>query len=395
MGLFNKKKESLFQRVTLPIEPNLDKEWLAVKYPGHEFNTGSILEVPPGTICIAVHAGKIEHIFESGSTKLSTENYPFIKRFVKGLYGGEVPFSMNFYYINRTAQHEFYWGTPSPITVESMAPEDMGITYNFGARGTYYLRIKHYQFFYEWILGSLAEGEFVYWDDVADKVRNYINPKVIEFLSTYVYDNQIGFGRIQAMAGPCSDAIKEKLKPELESSFGLEFQNFNTIIAIDQKDRDAFNEARKEVQRAAQQGRLSDVAYARGIQSRQMDVMSDMANNNGALGGMMGAGFGLGAGFSMMGQAGNVIQGNTQNTMSGNNVQYGNNGGPQGPQSSGMGPTQPAGMNCPHCNTTVPAGSKFCPSCGGSLASSFCSNCGSKLAPGAAFCSNCGTKVGG
>ena len=302
---------------------------------------------------------------------------------------------MEFYYINRTAQHEFFWGTPSPITVESMAPEDMGITYNFGARGTYYLRVKHYQFFYEWILGALAYGEFVYWDDVADKVRNYINPKVVEFLSTYVYDNQIGFGRIQTMAGACSEAIKEKLKPELESSFGLEFQNFNTIIAIDQKDKEAFNEARKEVQRAAQQGRLSDVAYARGIQSRQMDVMSEMANNQGSLGGMMGAGFGLGAGFSMMGQAGNMTQGNTNNTMSGNNVQYGQNGNPQGPQSSGMGPTQPTGMKCPHCNASVPANSKFCPSCGQSLSAGFCSNCGAKLAPGAAFCSNCGTKVGG
>ena len=83
--MFGKKTSSIFQRVTLPVEPNLDKEWLAVKFPGNEFNTGSILEVPPGTICIAVHAGKIEHIFESGTTKLSTENYPFIKGFVKKL----------------------------------------------------------------------------------------------------------------------------------------------------------------------------------------------------------------------------------------------------------------------------------------------------------------------
>lgn len=385
------KKSSIFQRVTMPVEPSQRKDWLAVKFPLGELNTGSVVEVPPGTICLAVHAGKIEHIFENGTHKLSTENLPFIKNLTKGLFGGEVPFSMDIYYVNRTAQHEFFWGTPSPITVESMAPEDMGITYNFGARGSYYLRIKHYQFFFEWILGSLAYGEFVYWDNVADRVKNYINPLVIEYLSNYVYDNQISFGRIQTMASACSNSIMESLKPKLESSFGLEFQSFNTIIAIDQKDRDAFNEARKEVQRAAQQGRLSDVAYARGVQQRQLDVMQGAAQNEGGLGGLMGAGLGLGAGLSMMGQAGNI----NNNTAKPDNLAYGNQGAPQGMNPSGLGP-QPAGtVGCPKCGAQVPAGANFCPSCGQSMAASFCPKCGAKVAPGSAFCSTCGNKIGG
>lgn len=385
------KKSSIFQRVTMPVEPSQRKDWLAVKFPLGELNTGSVVEVPPGTICLAVHAGKIEHIFENGTHKLSTENLPFIKNFTKGLFGGEVPFSMDIYYVNRTAQHEFFWGTPSPITVESMAPEDMGITYNFGARGSYYLRIKHYQFFFEWILGSLAYGEFVYWDNVADRVKNYINPLVIEYLSNYVYENQIPFGRIQTMASACSNSIMESLKPKLESSFGLEFQSFNTIIAIDQKDRDAFNEARKEVQRAAQQGRLSDVAYARGVQQRQLDVMQGAADNEGGLGGLMGAGLGLGAGLSMMGQAGNI----NNNAAKPDNLSYGNQGAPQGMNPSGLGP-QPAGtVGCPKCGKPVPTDANFCPSCGQSMATAFCSKCGAKVAPGSAFCSTCGNKIGG
>lgn len=366
-------KKSIFQRVSLPVEPTNRKDWLAVKFPSGELNTGSVLEVPPGTVALVVHAGKIEKVFENGTHKLSTENIPVIKTFTKALFGGEIPFTMDIYYINRTAQHEFFWGTPTPITVESMAAEDMGITYNFGARGSYYLRIKHYQFFFEWILGSLAYGEFVYWSNVADRVKNYINPLVIEFLSNYVYDNKISYGRIQAMATPCSNAIMESLKPKLESSFGLEFQSFNTIIAIDQKDRDAFNEARKEAQRAAQQGRLNDVTYNRGVQQRQLDVMEGAANNEGGLGGLMGAGIGLGAGLTMMGQAGNI------------------NNAAANPQGGTNNPT----ITCPQCNAQVPAGSNFCPKCGQSLAAQFCSNCGAKVAPGSAFCSKCGNKIGG
>ena len=316
-------KEQLFDKVTCPQEPNRNKEWLAVKFPGNAFNTGSILEVPPGTVCIAVHGGKIEHIFESGSVRLSTENFPFIANHVRKLFGGKNPFNMEFYYINRTARHKFLWGTPSPITVTSAKEEDMGITYNFGARGEYFLRIKHYQFFYEWVLGSLAYGEFVYMDKAGADVADYIRSRVMDFLSNYVYEHKIGLGEIQTMGTKCAQAMMEEFKPHMEHAYGLELQDVTCIIAVDQKDREAYNEARKEAQRAAMQGRLSDVAYARGTQQRQLDVMTDMANNDGTLGGLMGAGFGLGAGVTMMGQAPNIAQGNTNPTMTGNNVQYG------------------------------------------------------------------------
>lgn len=48
---------------------------------------------------------------------------------------------------------------------------------------------------------------------------------------------------------------------------------------------------------------------------------------------------------------------------------------------------------CPSCNSTVPAGSKFCLECGTKLQSSspFCSACGSEVPAGSKFCPNCGT----
>lgn len=54
-------------------------------------------------------------------------------------------------------------------------------------------------------------------------------------------------------------------------------------------------------------------------------------------------------------------------------------------------------MTCKNCGKSVPAGAKFCPSCGTKVeenAKSFCSACGKELNPGAQFCQGCGMKVG-
>lgn len=60
------------------------------------------------------------------------------------------------------------------------------------------------------------------------------------------------------------------------------------------------------------------------------------------------------------------------------------------PQAPSAAP-QAAQSNCPHCGSTVPAGSKFCLNCGKEIGGGFCPQCGSALAPGAKFCSECGS----
>ena len=50
---------------------------------------------------------------------------------------------------------------------------------------------------------------------------------------------------------------------------------------------------------------------------------------------------------------------------------------------------------CPNCGASVPAGSKFCLSCGAKIASAaFCTNCGKPIPAGAKFCPECGTPAG-
>ena len=66
---------------------------------------------------------------------------------------------------------------------------------------------------------------------------------------------------------------------------------------------------------------------------------------------------------------------------------------PVQPQPQAVQPTSPAVSGaCPQCGAAVPAGSKFCLSCGAKLGGpAVCPNCGKPLPSGAKFCPECGS----
>lgn len=99
------------------------------------------------------------------------------------------------------------------------------------------------------------------------------------------------------------------------------------------------------------------------------------ANPSGGAGSMVGAGVGLGAGLGMG---------------------YGMAGQMQGAYGGGAGPSTP----CPKCSALVPAGNRFCPSCGNPMGAPApaaqgppCPKCGQPTAPGVKFCQNCGASL--
>ncbi|HVJ49742.1 zinc ribbon domain-containing protein [Desulfitobacterium sp.] len=79
----------------------------------------------------------------------------------------------------------------------------------------------------------------------------------------------------------------------------------------------------------------------------------------------------------------------------GNYNNYGNNHNQSAPMQN-----QPIenrnSINCGKCNSSIPAGSKFCLQCGEKVADAlFCTDCGEKVPFDAKFCFKCGTKLNG
>ena len=63
-------------------------ELLIWRQPEEDFNTNSTLVVMPGEQAIFINQGVIEQVFDNGTYKLSTENYPFIGRLRNAFSGG-------------------------------------------------------------------------------------------------------------------------------------------------------------------------------------------------------------------------------------------------------------------------------------------------------------------
>ena len=140
----------------------------------------------------------------------------------------------------------------------------------------------------------------------------------------------------------------------------------------------------------------------------------------GTEGAFLGAGFGLASAFGA--QQAQAMQAQQAEAAQRAAQQYGvPYGQPAGPPQGGPpqgGPAQPApqpptteppttqpptteqaaaGAACASCQTSNPAGAKFCMGCGQVLAPAVthCTECGTELPGGARFCANCGTRVGG
>ena len=93
MALFNKNpNETAYvggkKHWTDVIKNSGSGELLIWRQPEEDFNTNSTLVVMPGEEAIFIKGGVIEQVFENGTYKLSTENYPFISRLRNAFSGG-------------------------------------------------------------------------------------------------------------------------------------------------------------------------------------------------------------------------------------------------------------------------------------------------------------------
>ena len=127
------------------------------------------------------------------------------------------------------------------------------------------------------------------------------------------------------------------------------------------------------------------------------------ANPSGGAGAMAGAGVGLGAGLGMgYGMAGQM-QGayaagpSQQCSKCGTLVPAGNRFCPSCGNPMGAAPAAAGGPPCPKCGQPTPSGVKFCPNCGASLAPApprKCPKCATEVPATSKFCPNCGQAMG-
>ena len=267
------------------------------RQPEEDFNTNSTLIVMPGEEAIFIKGGNIEQTFDSGTYKLSTENYPFISRLRNAFSGGISTFNCVVYFVRKAHSMEIFWGTDSPIQVRDPV---MMISTSVQARGSYKVQVDNPGKFLAKMVGNnvpfIMQGE----------LNNY-------FISEFQQHIKSSLARAirsanQEILGICAeqDILAGQIHPilqEILDDYGLKLITF-TIAAIDIPENDP---NRQKLEQAFADKSVMRILGDDWGRQQASEMLHTLAANPGA-GGVAAAGAGMGMGMA----AGSVFAGMAQ-----------------------------------------------------------------------------------
>lgn len=301
MGLFNNKNpnETAYQggkkHWTDVIKNSSPGDLLIWRQPEEDFNTNSTLIVMPGEEAIFVNQGTIEQIFESGTYKLSTNNYPFISRLKNAFSGGISTFNSVVYFVRKAHSVEIKWGTDSPIHVRDKV---LGIATKLRARGSYKIQIDNAGKFLETLVGNNVQYQAQ--EDLNQYFITQFQSKIKSAIAKELMRSEIEVLGIDARLDEYSELIKPQIQEILEIN-GLKCIAF-AIMAIDIDDANGLREkydqigiSQLETIRSAQAQKVAlDTLGINWAQQQSVDILKTMAANPGNIASEVGAGLAMG-----------------------------------------------------------------------------------------------------
>lgn len=267
------------------------------RQPEEDFNTNSTVVVMPGEEAIFIKGGNVEQVFDSGTYKLSTENYPFISRLRNAFTGGISTFNCVVYFVRKAHSMEILWGTSSPIQVRDPV---MRIATSVRARGAYKIQIDNGVKFLTKLLGNnisfAAQNELTNYFD--SEFQQYIKSSIAKAIKN----------ANQEILGICAeqDILAQSIHPilqEILDDYGIRLITFS-IAGIDIPENDPNRQKLEEA--FANKGVMGILGDDWGRQQAS-EILHDLANNPGA-GGVAAAGAGVGMGMAAGGVFGGMAQ---------------------------------------------------------------------------------------
>jgi len=303
-------------------------DFLIWRQPEEDFNTNSTLIVMPGEEAIFIKGGVIEQVFDNGTYKLSTENYPFISRLRNAFTGGVSIFNCVVYFVRKAHSKEILWGTSSPIQVRDKI---LGIATKLRARGSYKIQIDSPQKFLTKLMGSSTpyQGQQ---DLLDDYFANEFQGKIKSSITRALIETQSELLGIEARIEEFAETIQPFFGEALDD-YGLKMIKFS-IAALDvdgdelRRHYDGIGMAAIAKLRNAQADKgVMDTLGDNWGKQQAANILGTVAANPGA-GGIAAAGAGLGMGMA----AGSVFSGMAQQMVAPMQQQT---SPPAAPQSSG------------------------------------------------------------
>ena len=272
-------------------------ELLIWRQPEEDFNTNSTLVVMPGEEAIFIKGGVVEQVFENGTYKLSTENYPFISRLRNVFTGGISTFNCVVYFVRKALSMEILWGTSSPIQVRDPV---MMIMTSVRARGAYKVTIENGAKFLTELRGNNIPFT------VQDELTKYFDNQFQQHIKSSIAKAMLNAHR--EILGICADQVSlaQNIQPILQEIFddyGIKLVTFS-IAGIDIPENDP---NRQKLEDAFASRGVMNILGADWGRQQASEILRDVASNPGA-GGIAATGAGVGMGMAAGGVLGGMAQ---------------------------------------------------------------------------------------
>ena len=271
------------------------------RFPRHqnEIKNGAQLTVRESQVGVLVSEGKIADVYQAGRHELTTNNMPILTTIRGWKYGFNSPFKVEVYFVNTKNFTDQKWGTKNPIMLRDAEFGPIRLR----AFGTYAIKITDAAKFIKEIAGTQAHFTT---EEVTEQLRNLI---VTRFTDS-VAESKIPVLDLAANYDELSKFISAKINPEF-GEYGLDITKFLV------ENISLPSEVEQALDKRSSMGIIGNLSqYA---QFQAANAMEAAAKNPG---GTASDGIGMGMGFAMAHQMGQVF--NPQN-------QQGNQGPPPVP----------------------------------------------------------------
>lgn len=275
MGVWNKLKGQFIDVIDWTDETHDTIVWKFPRY-DNEIKNGAQLIVRESQSAVLLHEGELGDVFGPGRHRLTTRNIPILTTLKSWKYAFDAPFKCDIFFVSKKQFTDLKWGTKNPIMLRD--PEFGPV--RLRAFGAYCVRVNDPGKFIRQIAGT---GSLFETDEITSQFKHMLVSRFADVLG----ESKIPSLDLAANYNELGETLRELLQEEF-NDYGVELTKF-LIENISFPP-----EVENALDKRSQMGIIGDMS--RYTQFQTANAITDMANNPGAGGNMMGVIAGVGVG---------------------------------------------------------------------------------------------------
>ncbi len=359
---------------------------LAYRHPKNNIGKYTKLQVSEAQEAVIIVNGERSQKFGCGTHNLDSPNMPILSSVYGVPYGGENPWVVQAWFINKLTPMNINWTTDS----FSIYDESFGAAIPIAASGTYGITIVDAErFIFKLALGfpvSEKTGTVVTADDFSEQLYGELITNTKSIITRVMAANKISITAVSAHLTDLSKSIESQINSFFEE-FGCRLLKlYVTSVAVDENTASGRMILESINQQTVQ--KISGHTWQQGKMFDTVDkAVSGMANGDGGLLGAIMA-------VNMVGGGGRGGMGGGMGGDALMTPQYGQpTCAPVNPNSTASVAEQMPSKDvyCSNCSKRFSSNMQFCPHCGDRY--SPCPQCGSDNDSNASRCVNCGVAL--